>query len=1050
MRFLVTILFSLIFFVIAIPTMGQKKLTVSGVVIDGVSNMPRADVSILSITKPVKEIGVTDTNGHFTVAVPVGTQLQFKIIGYKDYIYVVKSRDSIITVPLEGNNGSMQEVVVQGFKKTSKETSTGSSVILTAKDLRDVPSASVVDLLQGKVAGLNVQSNNGAPGARASVRLRGLSSIGISGSGSNAFLTPTSPLYVVDGVQIDDNANYSYGFNQAGPGVSPIAMIPVEDIEQVEVLKDAAATSQYGSRGAYGVILITTKRGKSKIPIVTYQGAAFFSAVPKLRDVIGGNGERMTRLIEILQNDSSLAHAYAQINNTPFLSDSINAYYNNSTNWQDVFYRPTYNQTHNIGINGGDQVFNYKVNLGYYQQSGIIQNTGYKRYSLNMSTLYQPSQQFRAVASIQSSLASNQKGSGVGLLQTGVASGSNTSSLLPPPSVYTENNSALAGSTVEDDNKSVYILSNLDVRWEPIKGIQFNTTGNYSLTSETSDNFKPAYVNNGQGQKTSYNGRTYQIYNRNMINFIKSFGSEQHNFNAYVFNEINVTQQRHNQIVSVGTPNNAIQGPVGNDQEASIFGTLNDSYDGRTAAFGGDFSYNFQRKYVIDFAYRADASSTSGPNAQYRKYPTISGRWNFNKEKWFEKVSWLDYGSLRASWGKSTIPSGTVFDVYGKYLPGSNFNNGQTISIDWTYAPNSSFKPQVTTQWDFGFEGSILNSKLTWVYDFYYKNNDNQTYDQTLSNIIGYSKLKTNDVSLVNYGNEITLTFRPLSTSSPFQWTLSGNAAFNKNILAKLPGGVRQLQVDGGDVDEPILYQLGGNALTNLLYNTKGVYSRDSDVPVNPATGMRMRVLTNGIYKELKAGDPIWADINGDYVIDNNDLQPLGNPQPKVTGGITSYLQYKGWSLNLNISYTLKRDVINNVLAQKFQNFADPYKLNTALLPIDQYNYWKQPGDNAQYPNPFDFLNTNTIRPFRYNQTLFLEDGSYWKLNSVTLAYSIDRKYTQRWGITSTRFYITGSNILVLSPYSGASPENVTDLGRDNSSGYPNARNYTIGVNLQF
>jgi hypothetical protein len=241
-----------------------------------------------------------------------------------------------------------------------------------------------------------------------------------------------------------------------------------------------------------------------------------------------------------------------------------------------------------------------------------------------------------------------------------------------------------------------------------------------------------------------------------------------------------------------------------------------------------------------------------------------------------------------------------------------------------------------------------------------------------------------------------------------------------------------------------------------MVYNTVGVYPTNAAVAVDPLTGRPVQVGV-GTNVFLGAGDPRWTDLNGDYIIDDNDLLVLGNPMPKVTGGLTFYLKYKEWSLNTNVSATLFRDVINTSLAGKFAHFKDPLFTganstlanNGVLVPIDQYNYWQVDGDNATFPNPFDYLNS-TINPYRFNQTLFFEDGSYWKLNNVTLSYTVNRKWSQKYGISSARIYLTGANLLILSPYSGSSPENVTDLGFDNANGYPNSKNYVIGVNIQF
>jgi len=1057
-RKVITLIMTLVICISAGKLFAQDLPDFKGVIVDSATGVVKDGVSIINVNTH-KVLGISNLSGKFSIKAKPGTVVMFKSVGYIDLIVTLKDSSVNLNIAMTTvSDSQLKDVVVEGFRTINRQLNTGSSITISGKELQDNPAASVETLLQGKVAGLNIQNNNGSPGARSSILVRGLSNISVSGSGASTFLTPTSPLFVIDGVPVDMNSDYQYGFNQGGPGISPLALIPVEDIDEVVVLKDAAATALWGSRGAYGVIMVTTKRGNSEVPIVQYTGQYFYSAVPKLRDVIGGRDERMLRIQEILANDTSFTHGLGNISNSPILSDSLNAYYNNSTNWQSVFYQPTSNYTHNINILGGNQKFNYKTNVGIYKENGIIKNTGLTRYSLNMNALYQPTNKFRLMVSINGGLAQNQKGSGIGLLQQGAAAAANASSLLPPPSAFSANNSALEGLAVKDDNKTLQIQPNIDIRWTPIEGLTFQTTTNYNFNSGTSDNFRPSYVNGGNSLYTSYNSRTYALYNRNSINFIKSIekdGEGIHNFNIFGFNEIQINTFRSFQTAASGTPNDYIQGPVGYDWYGSVSGTFDNLSEARNVAFGGAFSYNYRLRYVVDFQYRVDGSSTNGPLTGYKTSPTFSARWNVQNEAWAKNWKWMNESSFRGSYGKILYPSGDLFTTFGKYSPSGNYNGEQTIVSDFGYVPNVNYSPFTNTELDFGYEGAFWNNRINFMYDFYYNMKDNQPRDLDLPNISGFNYITTNSVSSVSYGHEFTLSYRPFDTNrgDKFSLTISANAALNKDILTKLPGGARQIVInDASTQNLPVLYRIGNNPLSTLVYNTVGIYPSNNNVLVDPATGMPIQVgYGSGIY--LKGGSPHWTDLNGDYTIDENDLMVLGNPQPKVTGGFTVYASYKQWSINMNGSYTLFRDVINAALAARFQNFGNPYSnetTNGVLVPIDQYNYWKQPGDNAKYPNPYDFIYYNAINPYRYNQSLFFEDGSYWKLNGITLSYTADRDWTKKFGVSSARLYITGGNLLILTPYSGPNPENVSSLGRDDPNGYPNKKTFTIGMNLQF
>jgi TonB-linked SusC/RagA family outer membrane protein len=1045
----------------AVQANAQNKITVKGVVKDNAQQTAMQGVTV-STTKPSKTIATTDVNGVFNVTIDAGTELVFSHSGYSPVRKTYLSSNSSVTISLSVKDNTMQEVVIQGFRQKTKETATGSSTVVSGKALQDVPVSNVVELLQGKVAGLNVQNNSGSPGGMGTINLRGVSSINISTDG---FLTPTSPLFVIDGVPVDVNTNYEYGFQGGGAGINPLALIPPEDIEQMEVLRDAAATSVYGARAAYGVIIVTTRRGKSKVPVVQYSSNFFVKTPPRLRDVLGGKEERLFRTRTILDYDTSYSAAQALINQTPFLSDSLNPFYNNSTNWQDYFYRTTYNQQHNMSISGGDDRFNYKTNLNYYQENGIVQNTGFKRYGLSMNAQYAPTNQLRVRMSISSQLGQKQNGSGVGLIQTGVASGGSSSSLLPSPSLFSDNNSALAASKVTNNNKTANIATVLDISYEPIAGFRIGNLLSYNFNSGTADRFTPSFLSNGSSEAYSYSDRTYQLNDRALLSYTKTLYNL-HNFNAYVFNEINANGFRANALRLDRTANDQITGPIGYGWGASRGGTLNNISEKRQHGYGGSFSYNFDRKYVLDFNFRFDGTSNTGSKQPYSKNPAISARWNFNREKWLEKVTWLTYGSARVSWGRNISPTGNIFDTYGKYIVGLPYNNNPTVAIDYTTIPNENFLPETQTSTNAGLELGLFNNALEITYDAYYRSIDNQVMEIELSNTSGFTKLKTNAVSLVNYGMELSAKLRVFKQSNAFQWTVSGNGALNRAVLTKLPDNLRQLKKDIKDngSDVPVVYRIGRNPISNLIYHTQGVYASTSNVPVNIATGRRQQYLS-GAGNYFQGGDPRWTDVNGDYIIDDKDLLPIGNPVPKVTGGILSQMQYKGFQLNINASFTLFRDLLNASLSKTMQNFGNPAAKGVngeqlqpgALVPIDQYNYWKpNPGcktcgtENAQYPNPFDFRRARVMDPFRSNQTLFLEDGSYWKINNIVLAYNVARKYITRFKMTSCRFTLTANNVFTFSNYSGPDPELVTALGRDNSGGYPNARSYAVGLNVQF
>ncbi len=1024
----------------------QTRVTVTGTVTDE-DNVSLPSVTILS-GRPLKAVGSTSIKGNYSVNIEEGAELVFRYLGYTEQKVTHKPRERVIDIKMKADIGELQaaEVVVRGYVQRSKELSTGSSFTISGKEIQDVPVANVEQLLQGRVPGLNIQVNTGAPGFRGSTQVRGLSSLSVSGSGSESFLQPTSPLYVIDGVPLDADKASEFGFQQQGPGMSPLSLIPQEDIESIEILKDAQATSLYGSRAAYGVIIITTKRGNSPIPRVRYTGNAFLKTPPQLRETWGGNMERMFKLNQIYSNALTYADIL-RISETPFLSDSLNSFYNNSTNWQGIFYRTTYNQSHNVSIDGGDQRFNYKTNIGYFGENGIIRNTGFTRYNINTNMVFEPSRKFRFYGAIFGQIGKQNKGDGVGLLQSGVANNGQASTLLPGPSFFQSSGGVASALRTVNDNSTRNLRANIDARYEIIEGLNLSTNFSYDFASNLEDTFTPAAANNQFARVYAFNGRDYQLYNRNGITYTKVI-NEKHTIFMNVFNEYYKIGRQNAITRQERSPNDQFQGPWGFDGFASRGGgILTDFRDSRLASYAAGLSYDFDRKYVVDLTYRLDGSSGSGIDDPYSKNPAVGFRWNFQRESFLENLDWLNLGAVRLSWGMNIVPTASLNSIYGQYNIRGNYNNIPGIGIDFRLIPNPMLKPTTTEQYNLGLDFSLFNNTIEIIYDTYYKNVKNLIFDRNLSNTIGFDILQSNDASIVNYGHELSLTVRPRFGDSKFNASFTVNGAINRDVLTQLPPEYNGqfIKWDGERYRQHVLYRVGANTLSNYLQVNQGVYSNDSDVPVDPVTGLRYR--TNG--QHFLAGDPIIADLNGDYILDNNDYRISGNSQPLITGGFFTNLSYGQFGLSIFTSFTANRTILNNALADRMGLMRDPFG-DRAVVSLNHLDMWQQPGDVAKYPYAYNYSRYSAVEPYRPDQTLWEEDGSYLKINSIILSYMFTKRFVRSIGLNNLRVYLSGENLNTFSRYGGPNPENVTNMGRDASEGYPVPRTYNIGLNIEF
>jgi TonB-linked SusC/RagA family outer membrane protein len=1039
-----------------------KKVTVKGTILDAVTKEPLTGATIG--TQAGGGLTQADINGKYSVVVDDGATLTFSFVSYAPQSHKLKPGEVTVNINMTSDSKAIQDVVIRGYVKRNREQTTGSSYIITGKEVQDNPVGNVEQLLQGKVAGLNIQNNTGAPGMRGSVNIRGLSTISTTGSGDNTYLQPTSPLYVIDGVPLDADKASEFGFDQQGPGVSPLSLIPQEDIASMEILKDATATALYGSRGAYGVILIQTVRGKSKVPVIRYSAMFYMSAVPKLRETLGGAAERSFKVGAI--NQYGILYDKYDLTNTPFLADSLNAYYNNSTNWQGIFYSNKFNTTHNLALDGGDSRFNYKVNLKYFSQSGLIDKTGFENYSMNMNMQFQPSPKLSFFGQIRTSMGRIRSGSGNQVLQTVVNQNGNKSTLLPGPSFLLATSDVLSSLNIRESSGPKNISANLNATYELLPGLSLQTNGNYTYEIETQDKFLPAAANFQYARIDNFYGYTSELYNRNNITYTKSLG--QHNLFFNVFNEIYVKKRQQTYTRIYGTPNDQFEGPSGYDGNLSRgAGVLDNFYDLRTASYAFAFTYDFKKKYVLDLTYRLDGSSANGPVDPYTKNPSVGFRWNITKEDWIANHTskWLDQADLRLSVGQNIYPIGNLVDIYGKYDPRGFYNNQARVGINFDRIPNVNLLPKKVLQYNVGVDATFFNSHLDLTFDTYYRAVSNDLVAVNLPNTSAFGSYQSNDGAVSNYGYELALTIRPLKQSAKVKWTMNVNGALNYDVLTKLPAVFNGQFIDIKDATNAtapldatgqyLAKRVGRNALSNYLFTNNGVYASTAQVPVDPVTGLRMRNITtagsiNTPLQSYQGGDAMLQDLNGDYVIDVRDRTVTGNTQPLITGGFSNTIGYGQFSLNIYCSYTAIRSVLNNSLAQRLVALSNPFGTSAVPTP-GNLRIWKGTGDaTATYANVYNYAHEVYLKNFRGEQTLWQEDGSYFKINQATLSYNLPKDLVKRLGLNAIRTTFTASNLAVFTPYSGPNVENVNSLGKDIDGAYPNPRTYTLGLNVNF
>jgi len=588
-----------------------------------------------------------------------------------------------------------------------------------------------------------------------------------------------------------------------------------------------------------------------------------------------------------------------------------------------------------------------------------------------------------------------------------------------------------------------------DINWEG--------TFNYSFGNTESESFTPAMLaaNNYQALTTNGSSNSSRIYTRTSVQrSIVLFNLLRLGLHTGI--QYETTKKTGNTINFTGLPNDYILGPIGHGTSSGT-ATATENQSTFSVLFNPDIGIQTKglgtEKYVITPSLRPEMASIYGSKTKWIVSPALGFRWNMAMEDFMKKYEYISSMALRATWGRVVKYSASRYDVWGVYniSPDYTYNGEPYIPIDYAKLPSAFLQPVTNTNWNFGWESGFLNGKIRNELEFYYSQIDHQLRDVTLPNHSGFTSVRSAETSLVNYGTEFSTTVRPLPTQSAIDLTCNLNFAINRNFIAKLPNEARQILNSNANVAN----RLGTNTTSMLLYINKGVYATDEDVPVDPATGKRLRVGGNTSSEAyFKAGDPVWVDVNGDYIIDEKDRVIAGDASSRATGGFWFKVSYKNFSFHTSTNFVIGRDVINTVLADRFDAYTNPVLRTTAQLqsgaaiaPIEKYNFWTEDNRyNATYPNPYDYIHAQVIDPFRPDQTLFLEDGSYFKISGISMAYRCPKRVLAILGCRSMSFKFSVSNIITLSNYSGISPESVNGLGRDTSGGYPNKRSWTTGV----
>lgn len=998
----------------------------------------------------------TNQQGSFTLAVKsLPVTLVFSGVGFKKLEVHVTTKQAPAAI-LQKDDSFLGEVVVVGYQKQSVKKTTSAVQVISGRTIEDLPAPSFESLLQGRVAGVNIQNFTGEPGARNTFTVRGNTTISPDlNSEVDLANTMSSPLYIIDGMPL----SVSDLGGSSATGTNYIAGININDIESIVVQKDAAATAVWGSRGANGVIVIRTKQGRVGKPSIRASYYRGITERPQLQRTLGGATERRTKM-DILSQYAS----WAQMGGfTQPLTDSLNSSYNNATDWQDLFYTTGNIDNADASIAGGSESVNYRLSAGYYNEDGVVRNTGFKRYSIRGNFGFTLSPIIKSDFMVSAARINRKRGLGRGIDQVvPVNQGEMPSSFVglgqADYDFYLGQYDKLTDDN-QTDNINIFSKTYVDI----IKGLQYSLEGSVQANMDSRNQFQPRELNQGinYAASTGRNAYTYNI--ANVLNYVKTF-NEKHTINLTALQSFQYDKQLSHKTEGYNLPTDdihVIQGVATKDLIAST-----NKVESGLLSYMGQFSYDYKSRYIFNASWRSDASSRFGVNTKWGSFPALSAAWVISDENFMKKFDWVNMLKLRGSWGKSGVLPEDFYAPYNVWALSSDTYNGTTFAVP-------SFKKPLTLknltwnkseQTNIGFDLGLFNDRLTVTFDAYRKILKDPIMGFSFPYYTGYTKLSFNvPMTVYNEGIDLTIMTRNLSKTSAVQWNTNLNMTFNKNRIGSLPFGDRSFYADSRGWNQQLLYTVGSPIYRWAQMIYQGVYSNQDQIPVNPVTGKPMTVF-KGNYP-VKPGFPIWADVNQDWDTwsdedkgaADGDLMLTGNPNPRITGGLYNEFIYKGFSISMLNTFTIGRDIINNLKSNQFNAIGGSINkfTNNRLPDLEGLDYWtpekaKDPNYQASFPSisPYGSYFYQYL-PF---STMFNENGTYFKIKTISVGYILPKNVVERLkiGARNIRFYGMVDNLHTFQKASVPDAELVTPQGEYSGGAYPLPRKYTIGLEVNF
>ena len=1041
--------------VFAALNVNAQNLTVKGTITDGSNGEPIPFATV--VVKGMTTWTTSDAEGKYSIDAPSNGTLSVACLGYTDVEIAVGAR-SVIDIVLNPDVDALSEAVVIGYGVQQKKLLTGSTVQVKGEELAKLNTASALGALQSQSPGVSITQNSGQPGRGYKVNIRGIGTIGDS-----------EPLYVIDGVAGGD-------INALNPN----------DIESIDILKDAASAAIYGARAANGVVLVTTKQGKEGRVIVSYDGFRGAQYIAKMPDMV--DAKEYMQLYNLARKNSGVKEVdFSAVLPANLYQSIMNGSWS-GTNWvEEMYNKGAMTQNHSLNVAGGTADHKFSMGLSYTGQDGILGynkiepvNAKYRRYTFRINTDNVAIKRgnldiLRFGETMNFSYGEN---SGIGegdIYESSLHDAIGATPLLPVYETdaqgnilgfYDEAAREAAGWNFFSDSKHPIGLDyynrgrNLEkfyslhasvfAELQPIKNLKFKTQFGYRMSGSSNRSYKMLYhLNASQYNDNDQVTQKLKLSSRytweNTISYHFTVNSD-HVFDTVIGQSIekwgfgeSVSASAMNSIF----PNDFTRAWLSNTKPAlinQISASGSPSSQGALASFFGRVNYSFLDRYLLSATVRADGSSNFARGHRWGVFPSVSAGWIISNESFMADTrDWLDFLKLRASWGQNGNASISNF----QYLTTISLSSSAGYYFADKATMQTGAKPDVlanpdvswetSEQTNVGFDARFLGSRLGVTFDAYIKNTKDWLVQAPIASVYGFSSPYVNGGDVRNSGVELSIDYGKFT--GEFTYGIKLNGAYNKNVVTRIANaeGIIHGEDDvlSQGTSEMYRAQVGYPIGYFYGYKTDGVFQNQAQVNATAAK-----------YEDAKPGDLIFVDVNGDGQITDEDRTMIGDPHPDFTTGLNFWMAWKGFDFSVT-GY----GAFGQQIAKSYRSFFD--------RPTDSYtrdllNCWSGEGTSNKLP----LWTTCADRNWSNISDIYIENGDFFKISNVTLGYDFSRLIKGNW-ISKARLYISAQNLLTITKYSGMDPEIGYGFDEDWVSGidlgyYPSARTFLVGVNIQF